>query len=181
MIIKNLTLTVMYAGFFFLVCEFFMSCIQMRSISKGVLNDQLKYHYSYFVYSKVSSGNQNKNAKIKMVSCRVYLADIRSERNRILEKIVCYSCSHQTPFKIILDYNEKGKMTGTNYFLSVTDSNYTVPISVEEKLLFLEMSKRQMPGNYADYTFISGFRMATPADSIEALPFLKDVVKGKVM
>jgi hypothetical protein len=180
MIRRNLLLTVLYAGCLLLMCGSLVSCIQMNSISKGVINDQLRYNYSYFVYSKVSPGGQDKNAKIKMKSCRVYLADIRSERNRILEKIICYSCSHQAPFKIILDYNEKGKMTGENYFLSTTDSNYTVPVSAEEKFLFLEISKRQMPG-VPDYTLINGFRPATPADSIEALPFLKDVVKGKVM
>jgi hypothetical protein len=180
MIRRNLPQTVLYAGYLLLMCGSFVSCIQMRSISKGVINDQTRYNYSYFVYSKVSSDSQDKNSKIKMASCRVYLADIRNERNRILEKIVHYSCSYQAPFKIILDYNEKGKITGENFFLSVTDSNYTIPVSAEEKFLFLEISKHQMPG-VPDYTLINGFRPATPADSIEALPFLKDVVKGKVM
>ncbi len=181
MIRKNLTQKVLYTGYFFLICESLLSCIQMKSISKGTFNDQLRYHYSYFVYSKVSSGSQGQKAKIKRESCRVYMADIRNERNRILEKIVFYSCSGKVPFKIILDYNAKGKMTGGNYFLSVTDSNYSIPVSIEEKLLFVEISKHQMPGDYVDYTLISGFRLAAPADSIESLPFLKDVAKGRVM
>jgi hypothetical protein len=181
MIRRNLALPVLYVGYFLLIVESLMSCIQMKSISKGVFNDQSLYNYSYFVYSAVSPGRRDQNAKIKMKSCRVYLADIRTKQNRILEKIVCYSCSDQAPFKIVLDYNAKEKMTGKSYFLSVTDSNYTIPVTFEEKLLFLEMGKRQMPGDYADYPLISGFRPATPADSIETLPFLKDVAKGKLM
>ena len=47
---------------------------------------------------------------------------------------------------------------------------YSLPVSSDEKLLFLEMGTRQLPGDCAEYIQIRGFRPAIPSDSIEVLP-----------
>lgn len=164
-----------------IICGLFTSCIQPKQVFKGAFNDQLHYNYSYFNYTNVSSGRGAHQSKSQTKSCRVFQTDIWARKNHILEKIVRYSCSDLTPFKMVLIYNEKGKMTGQQYFLSVTDNNFTMPLSEDEKSLFVEISKRQMPGEYGSYAQINGFRPATPADSIETLPYLKDVAISKLI
>src|SRR5215831_9575374 len=145
------------------------SCTTIKSPSKGKLTEDKSYYYAYFEYS----GKVHNESGVK--KCKVFLSHIRDKDRHIQEKIVYWNCSSLPPIKILYNRDNSGKELNRDYFIAMTNNDFTIPVSDEEIKLFQILAKEARENDYGYYSNIKGFRPATSKDSVEHLPHLKDV------
>ena len=170
--LKQVILAIRKFASYFLLLTLFLSCTNVKRITKMPLENGNYFDIFYFHYVKVE-----RRARVR--DCKIFNAQRKNQQHKITEELIWYSCDSMLPLKIYFTSSaDSTHQLVTNLLIADTTGKAKFPLSDEEQKAFWAMnayfSNHQLPA----YS-VHGFKNLSKQDSITRLPFLNKAVLMK--
>jgi hypothetical protein len=145
--------------------------MNVRQISKGNLHEKETFNFYFYNYVSVDS-----KQKKFLNNCKVYLTHIKNSDKKITEIIFWYTCDSLLPIKYFLGTDSVSGQSKTIFMIADTSKNFLIPITQNEKEVFLITNKYLAGLGYPNYD-IKGFKFLSTEVTKTGLPLLSSTLK----
>ena len=167
--LTQVILVIRKSASYFLFLTLFVSCTNVKRITKVPLENGNYFEIFYFPYFTVERS-------VRVRDCEIFNTQIKNKQHKIKEELIWYSCDSMLPLKVYFTSSaDSTHNLVTNLLIVDTTGNAKFPLSDEEQKAFWAMNAYFSDHHLPAYS-VHGFKNLSKQDSTRRLPFLSKAV-----